>query len=94
MADEIMAEVPDLARLFLINFQSLSDNCSLSVECNNSSSSTEIVNLIVMTAHVYFYIWKENKRYFRYLLCTTICILLQIMLNLVVKKISPISCNL
>ena len=30
MADEIMTEVPDLARLFLINIQSLSDNCSLS----------------------------------------------------------------
>ena len=30
MADEIMAEVPNLARLVLINIQSPSDNCSLS----------------------------------------------------------------
>ena len=30
MADEIMAEVPNSARLFLINAQSLSYNCSLS----------------------------------------------------------------
>ena len=80
MADEIMTKVPNLARLVLADDYSL---------CWNVVSS----NSILLLWRAVFISTFEHKM--RYLLCTTIpkYILLQIMLNLVVKEISPVSCS-